>query len=78
MDLWKCFFAMYSISYVKTPLFLTNSLIDAWQVPNVLGVACTPAVGGPGKCTEAELQAIQHWGDETMPSALAPALARAG
>jgi len=69
---------MYSIGDIKTPLFLTNSLIDAWQVPNVLGVGCTPSVGGAGKCTAAELQAIQHWGEETMPNALRPALQRAG
>lgn len=68
---------MYSISNIATPIFITNSMIDAWQLPNVLGVHCKPGLGDPGQCSQADIAAIQQWGEVTMPDALAPALKRA-
>jgi len=32
---WKCIFANYSYSHIKSPIFPLNSAIDAWQMGNI-------------------------------------------
>jgi hypothetical protein len=31
-DTWMCFVAPYVLPYIQTPIFIMNSLADAWQV----------------------------------------------
>jgi hypothetical protein len=37
-DLAQCFFAATAFPHLATPIFVTNSIIDAWQTANVLQV----------------------------------------
>jgi hypothetical protein len=35
-DRWQCFFAQYTLPYLTTPSFIVNSMVDEWQLENVL------------------------------------------
>jgi hypothetical protein len=39
---WKCMFAPYTLEFIKTPLFIVNSLVDNWQGYNIMGLTCDP------------------------------------
>ena len=36
-DEWKCFMAEYALEFIKTPLFVVQSMLDSWQALNILG-----------------------------------------
>lgn len=40
---WKCFMAQYNLPFIKTELFIVNSLIDSWQGYNIMGITCDPS-----------------------------------
>ena len=46
-DAWRCFFAEHLVPSVASPIFVLNSLYDAWQWRNEYGLPC-PAHHGPG------------------------------
>ena len=33
---WRCFMAQYTLPYIRTPLYIVNSMHDEWQAQNVL------------------------------------------
>jgi hypothetical protein len=37
---WKCFMAATTLPYIQTPLFIFNSLVDAWQMMAILALPC--------------------------------------
>lgn len=37
---WKCLMAQYIIPFVKSPIFIIQSLYDSYSIPSVLGVNC--------------------------------------
>ena len=41
-ETWKCFMAQYTLPFIKTPLFIVNSLVDSWQGSNIMGLMCNP------------------------------------
>ena len=69
---WKCFIAPETLPYISTPLFISNSLSDAWQAGAVMGLGCTPTA--PGKCSAAAVAYLQDFRQQML-TALAPVLA---
>jgi hypothetical protein len=61
---WRCFFASHLYPVLRTPVFVTNSLYDSWQLGNILYLPCTFSTTGPGNCSNAELAAIEQYGQQ--------------
>ena len=40
--LWKCYVAQYTLPFIKTPLFIDNSLADSWQGSEIMVRGPTP------------------------------------
>lgn len=40
--LWRCFTAPYTLPFITTPLFVSNSLADSWQAGNIMALPCDP------------------------------------
>lgn len=58
-----CIFPQNFAQHISTPLHVTQSQYDAWQLPNVLGLGCTPP---KGDCNASQLQAFQQYRVATM------------
>jgi hypothetical protein len=41
-DEWRCFFAPYLFPFIKTPMFIANSLYDTAQLAGILRLGCLP------------------------------------
>jgi hypothetical protein len=54
-EAWKCIFANYSYAHTKTPTFVINSAIDAWQMGNVWKGDAACAKHDFENCTAAEV-----------------------
>jgi len=35
-----CLMAQHLVKYIETPLFITESLYDTWQLPYILHIPC--------------------------------------
>merc|ERR1712070_17851 len=35
----ECYLAQHNVAFVKTPMFFLQSVVDAWQLANILGEA---------------------------------------
>lgn len=68
-DQWQCFMAPYTLPYIKTPVFIMNSLADAWQQGNIMGLGCNPAVAN--SCNATQIAYLNNFRLE-MIAALAP------
>jgi hypothetical protein len=45
-ETWKCFMAEYTLPFIKTDLFISNSFVDSWQGSNIMGITdCNPSAG---------------------------------
>ena len=55
---WRCFMAQDSLPFVKTPLFAVQSVYDAWQGVNILGVSPNCLRAGKTACKPAEVSAL--------------------
>ena len=71
-----CFFAAVAFQHLATPVFVTNSMIDAWQLGNVLQVGCNLQVGSAGSCQATQLAAIENWRTDFL-KAMQPVIRRA-
>lgn len=50
-ETWKCFFAQYTLPFIKTEIFIANSLVDNWQGYNIMGITeCDPTA--PNDCSD--------------------------
>ena len=58
---YKCLFPQYLLSFVKTPMFFTQSYADAYQFPNVMGLSC-----GNGKCDSKANKYINSFRNKMM------------
>lgn len=67
----QCYMAPYTLPYIKTPLFIANSLADAWQGSNIMGLPCTPNCNN-NATLQAQVDAYLHNFRLSMISALAP------
>lgn len=56
-DDWKCMFPLYETPFIQSPLFLTQSQYDSWQLGNILRLPCDPAKSG--SCSGKELDQFQ-------------------
>ena len=70
-DTWKCFIAPEVLPYITTPLWVSNSLTDAWQSGNIMGLGCSPTA--PGKCTADQMTYLENFRGEML-AGLAPVL----
>ena len=69
---WKCFIAPEVLPYIKTPIFVSNSLSDAWQAGAIMGLGCSPQA--EGKCSPAQMTYLSNFRAQ-MRAGLAPVLA---
>ena len=44
-DTWRCFFAEYTLPFIKTPLFVSQDLADSWQVRQACVCAAVCVLG---------------------------------
>ena len=59
---WRCFMAPYALPFVRTPLFVTNDLADAWQAQNILQLGCNPTDNQTQPaCTSAQLATLSAY-----------------
>jgi hypothetical protein len=56
---WHCFMAPYTLPFIKTPLFIANSLVDQWQAGNIMDLGCDPTQSG--NCNTAQLTYLQNF-----------------
>lgn len=54
---WHCFMAQYTLPFIKTPLFVSNSLADQWQASNIMDLGCNPTQSG--SCSAAQINYLQ-------------------
>jgi hypothetical protein len=52
-----CIFPQNFAQHLATPLHVTQSQYDAWQLPNILGLGCDPP---KGDCNASQLAAFQQ------------------
>lgn len=45
-DQWQCYMAPYTLPFISTPMFISNSLADSWQGSNIMGLGCNPSAKG--------------------------------
>ena len=55
-DAARCYNAAYTIPFVETPLFISNSLADSWQSGNIMALPCDP-----GRCSGAQEAAVEAY-----------------
>ena len=60
---YDCLFPQYHGRFVQTPIRATQSVYDAWQLPNILGLGCSPP---SGQCSAAQLADFQHYRNLTL------------
>jgi hypothetical protein len=72
--LWKCYIAPEVLPFISTPIFVSNSLTDSWQIGNIMDVSCNPS-NANGGCSSAEIQYLSTFRDN-MISALGPVTAK--
>jgi len=73
-DTWRCFFSEANLPYITTPLFVTQDLVDSWQMSNVLQLPCNPrATTGSSVCNSTWVSAMNTFRD-SMVAAYAPLL----
>ncbi|KAJ9445960.1 Pectin acetylesterase 9 [Diplonema papillatum] len=68
---WKCIMAPHAVKYIKTPMFISQSRFDQWQLDNELFLPCLEGQSygppyKPGVCNATENDSIQNWGKYLM------------
>lgn len=46
-EAWRCLLAEYLVPHVVTPLYVMNSIYDAYQLPHIAGTSCVPTAANP-------------------------------
>ena len=67
----NCFFAEYVLPFITAPFFVTQDLVDSWQLTNILQLPCEPYK--PGSCNATMLAAVADY-RTSMLTALTPLL----
>lgn len=78
-EAWRCFLQQYAAPFIRTPLFISQSALDMWQVLNDLDLGCVPStdgapVAGIPSCDAAQLAVMSAYRKQQL-AALAPTLA---
>eukprot|EP00659_Diplonema_papillatum_P011358 gene11358-17474_t len=68
---WQCIMAPHAVKYIKTPMFISQSRFDQWQLNNELFLPCLEgqSYGPPYKpsvCNATEDASITNWGKYLM------------
>ena len=71
-DTWRCYIAPDILPYIATPLFVSNSLSDAWQAGAIMGLGCSP--NKAGACSAAQMAYLQDF-RQAMLDLLEPVIA---
>ena len=83
---WMCMFASYSLPHIRTPMFVSNSRFDSWQMDEILGgqayyglnaaeqAAYASCVADYNRCDARFKAAVDEWA-VAFQGKLAPALA---
>ena len=63
-----CFFANESVAVATAPLFLSNSVVDQWQLENIWAEndACVTNDAQFGSCSDAQVAALNGYGADFM------------
>ena len=69
-ELWKCFQGEEILKYVKSPVFLVQSLVDTYTIRFVMGIECVMWIdldffGSTKKCSESNLERITQLSERT-------------
>jgi len=70
---WKCIFAQYVLPFVRSRLFIMQTLYDSWQMHNILELPCASYGADLSKCDAQAMAQVQAYGG-SMRELLAPAL----
>jgi hypothetical protein len=62
---WKCFFAQYTLPFIQTELFITNSLVDSWQGSAIMGLSCDPNAS-PSDCSTSEIDYLNAFRENQL------------
>ena len=66
-DQWKCFLVPYAINYIKTPLFITNSLFDIYQHYRFMVLQCNPTPEAQhGVCNPRQISYMNNYRDDMV------------
>jgi len=57
----NCFFAQYTLPFIQTPIFVVNSLADAWQQTSIMHLDCQLQ---SGRCGQREVHYVNLFADE--------------
>jgi hypothetical protein len=57
----KCFMSQYVLPFIKVPTFVSNSLVDAWQMTNSIRIGCDPII--VGSCNASQIAYINTFSD---------------
>ena len=60
-DQGNCFFAQYTLPFIETPIFIVNSLNDAWQQQAIMRLNCKPYHGKRGDCGNTAVKYINNF-----------------
>ena len=75
-DTWRCFFAEANLPHITTPLFVTQDLVDSWQMANVLALPCDMDASGKNPCNATYLGVVEDF-RASMKAAYAPLIGSA-
>ena len=59
---WKCIFTQYVAPFIRSELFVMQTLYDGWQIDNILRIGCCGWNKPMSNCTAAQLAALQQFG----------------
>lgn len=62
-DLWKCIFPQYFLPFVKSRLFIVNSLYDSWQLSHIWEIPCA---SNPYSCSKKDVKLIKKFRQKTL------------
>jgi len=65
-ETWRCFMAQYNLPFVQTPLFVINSLADAWQASNIMQIGCNPSSDAKAACSPTQLAYLTGFSTEML------------
>ena len=57
---YKCMFAQNMINFIKTPLFIMNSMVDSWQAKNIMRLSCDVTADNP-RCSNREKKYLDDY-----------------
>ena len=65
---YKCFIPQYTLQFIHTPLFMSNSLADLAQQSAVMNISCIPTApqGKPGACDSDQVAYLNNFREQMI------------